>query len=318
MKKVLSGFVCAGLALSGLAAPGRAQETTPPPPPATEQAPESQTGVRKLTIPELPKIPDVLMPGEKGFSIGIGGWTGGSTMETLKGKAAASPYPGDLNLNSQRKLHPSFEIGIAAGRHNLVHLSFFEANASGSATAPEDMTLWTANYNKGTVLSTNYRLQSFKVTFEYLSWPYPVKTSKFRLRSLWSLQYTGIRTNFDAPLLPTFDENGNPIVDANGNAVNYATKGQKWFALPEVGLGAQYYVTRAVNLEFTASGFTIPHHQNTWSADAIANVRIGHYEVRFGAKAYHFRSSPQAEYWTRGTLYGPFVGLRWHSDEVKP
>lgn len=334
MKNLLSGFLCVGLALSGAAAAGRAQEAVPnsqapqqtppppPPPPPSEtpapQEPESQTGIKKLTIPALPRVPDVQMPGEKGISIGIGAWPTGSQMEILKGKAASSSYPGDLTLHSNRKIGSAFDFTVAAGKHNQVHLSYFKANGPGDTTAPEDMTIWTANYNKGTLLSTNYRLQSFKASFEYLTWPYPVKTSRFRLRSLWSIQYTGVRSSFDAPLLPTVDVNGNPITDASGNPVTYATQGSHWFILPEVGLSAQEYISRTLNVEFSASGFTIPHHQNTWSADGSVNVRLGHYELRLGAKAYHFRSSPQADYWMRGTVYGPMVALRWHSDEVKP
>ena len=126
-----------------------------------------------------------------------------------------------------------------------------------------------------------------------------------------------MRTNFDAPYLPTTDSNGNPIVDASGNQVVYATKGSKSLILPTVGIGVQHWASKTVNWEANISGFDIPHHAHAWDADASLNLRVSHYEVRFGAKIYHFRTSPNSDFWMEGTIYGPMVALRWHSDDVK-
>ena len=42
--------------------------------------------------------------------------------------------------------------------------------------------------------------------------------------------------------------------------------------------------------------------------------RIGHLELRAGAKAFIFRTSPKADYFYRGNIGGAFVGIRWYSD----
>ena len=234
----------------------------------------------------------------------------------MKGRQAATEYPGDLALNSAQKFGESAEICIAAGLHNILRITGETARASGSTTAPTDLALWNRHYYAGNYITTAYRLRHVKVSFEYLTWPYPVKTSRFRLRSLWQVQYMDVQTTFNAPLNPTVDANGNPIVDANGDLVLYDATGTKWYVLPSVGLGAQEYLTSNISLEAHASGFVLPHHTNVWDTDATANIRIGRYEVRLGVRAFHFHTSPNVDFGMRGTLFGPFIGLSWHSDEA--
>jgi hypothetical protein len=267
-----------------------------------------------LPLPPLPKIVDIRMPGERGVSFGLGGWMPASNVSILKGKAAPTAYPGSLYLNSARRFGENVEFSVAAGLHNVLHFTYDVTRAGGSNTAPADLVLWNRYYPAGSYITTSYRLRHLKASFEYLTWPYPVKTSRFRLRSMWQVQYIDIQTTFNAPLNPTVDSNGNPIVDANGNLVMYDATGTKWYVTPAVGLGAQEYFTPNISFEATASGFGIPHHTNLWDMDAALNMRIGRYEVRLGMKDFHFHSSSQVDFPTRGTLIGPFLELRLHSD----
>jgi hypothetical protein len=342
VKNRLSGFAC--LIALCCAAPLAAQQTPPaqaPPPqsppqseaqPPDTQAPPPQSSPQgeaqpasdeapvlpgKLPLPPVPKVVDIRMPGERGFSIGLGGWSLTSHVSLLKGRAAATEYPGDLGLNSARKFGENVDFAIAAGLHNIVRVTADVDRASGSTFAPTDLVLWNRQYNPGNYITTGYRMRHVKVSFEYLTWPYPVKTSRFRLRSLWQIQYVDLQSTLDAPLNPTVDANGNPLVDASGNLVGYDASGSKWFLLPSIGLGMQEYLTRGISLEINGSGFLVPHHANVWDADAAANIRIGHYELRLGAKAFHFQTSFNADFVMRGTLFGPFIGLRWHSDGAK-
>jgi hypothetical protein len=48
--------------------------------------------------------------------------------------------------------------------------------------------------------------------------------------------------------------------------------------------------------------------------ETTIGYRVGHIDVRGGFKFLHFRTSPQQDYFYRGTLSGAFVGVRWHSD----
>ncbi len=264
--------------------------------------------------PPLPKVPDIRQPGETGYWIGITAWF--PTQEPImdKGRAATFTTASRTQLQGKPKVAQGAEIGIAAGAHNTIHLTYFEDRAAGGFTNATDIQLWNQTYTAGNFVSTDYRLQQAKVSFEYLTWPYPVEKSKFRLRTLWGLQYTAIRTGFDLPLLPLVDSSGNPILDSAGNAVDYTTKGSHWFMTPSIGIGLTQYVSRHLRLEANASGFTIPRHTTTWDADASANFRAGHFELRVGVKAFHFKTSTQAEFFMHGTQSSGFVGLRWYSD----
>ena len=103
-------------------------------------------------------------------------------------------------------------------------------------------------------------------------------------------------------------------MDSVGNPVDYHASGTRTVILPSLGLGVAEYVTRHVRLEANASGFTIPHHSTIWDADASANVRYGHWELRFGAKGFHFKTSTQSEFYMRGTQSSAFAGVRWYSN----
>ena len=58
----------------------------------------------------------------------------------------------------------------------------------------------------------------------------------------------------------------------------------------------------------------LPHRFNLLDSDATMAYRAGHFELRAGAKAFVFRTSPKADYFYRGTMGGVFVGVRWYSD----
>jgi hypothetical protein len=286
VKRSNRGFICCAFFLALCAVPSWAQQTAPPAEQMPSEEPEQPAGPTKLPLPPAPKYPDVRMPGERGIMFGFSGWSTKADLSQLKGKASTSNNPGNIDFDSKRTLNRHAEFGVAVGAHNMLHVTYLQARGAGNGIAPTDLTLWTQAYSKGDYLATDYKLQSLKVSFDYLSWPYPVKSSRIRVRTLWSLQYTGIQTSFDAPLLPK--------EDTAGNAISYATNGREYFILPGVGIGVQGYVSRRFNLEANVSGFAIPHKQNYWDGDAAANVRIGHYELRAGVRAYHFRITPES------------------------
>jgi hypothetical protein len=337
VKNRLSGLACLVIlcCVAPLAAqqPPQTQDAPPPTPPQSEaQPPDTQTPPQaspmdmpqpseetphlpsRLPLPPLPNIVDVRMPGERGVAIGLGGWSVISHVSILKGRAASTEYPGNLYLNSAQKYGEGMDVTVAAGLHNVLRFTGDVTRASGSTTAPSDLVLWNRQYYAGNYITTAYRVRHLKASFEYLSWPYPVKASRFRLRSIWALQYVDAQTTFNAPLNATTDANGNPIVDALGDLVKYDATATKWYVTPSVGLGVQEYFTPNISFEATATGFEIPHHTNIWDADAAVNVRVGHYEIRLGAKAFHFHTSPNVDFTNMGTLFGPFLVLRWHSD----
>lgn len=283
--------------------PNQQQPQAPPPPPPG--------GPRVQQPPPLPpRPPDQSMPDEGKLSIGVFGWLGrgqpiidaGPVFGTnVLGQTVHIPAstPSRLTFQGQPKIFEGADLTIPAIKRNAVRISYFRTTASGNiASLPTDLILWGGNYSKGTYLSTNYHLQNVKVSYEFLTWPYPIGSRKIRVKTLWQFQYTHMTTGFDAPLAST----ANGPNTASGNKTLYA---------PTLGLGVDYYVTPKFRLEANATGFAIPHRFTIWDTDASAAYRVGRLELRVGGKAFHFRTSPKQDYYLRGTFAGAFVGIRY-------
>ena len=301
-------------------APATAPQQTParpsvaPDPSVDQQTPAPPTGPTITAAPELPKYPDVRMPGESGWSVGVTVWEPREHPVFNRGAAAMFPQASLITMQGTPKFADGAQFGVALGLHNALRFSWFTARAAGDFTSPVDLTAWDQTYLAGTLISTNYTVQDFKISFDYLSWPYPVESRRFRLLTLWQLQYVSIRSVFDAPQLPLVDSAGNPLIDANGNPVSYAGQGTKWFITPTIGLGAHEYFTKNLRFEINGSGFAIPHHSSIWDADASLSYRIGHFELCAGLKGFHYKTSTGADFYLHNTMISPMVSLRWYSD----
>ena len=274
--------------------------------PAPETPPQPES-VRLRLPPAPPKVVDVRMPGEAGYFVGITGWLPLGQSWVDKGHTASFTDPSKLQLAGKSKGAFGAEIGIAAGLHNSVRVSFFQSKLSGTTTAPNELVIFTKTYSAGDQLSTDVKLSNYKISYEYLTWPYPVEARHFRLKTLWQVQYITMKGNFDAPI-----KSATP--DSAGNFTSYTAQGSKDFVTPALGLGVHEYATRNFRFEANVSGFMLPHRFHLVDSDATIAYRAGRLELRAGAKAFLFRTSPKTEYFFRGTVGGAFVGLRWYSD----
>jgi len=246
------------------------------------------------------------MPGEAGWYLGLIDWIPIGKPWINKGHAATFSGLTKFQFAGTPKYAPGAEFGIAAGAHNTLKISYFQSKASGRGTAPNDLVLFAQAYSNGDTIATTYKIQVAKVSYEYLTWPYPVESRHFRLKTLWQVQYVSMKSTFDAPLLPT--------TDASGNPVSYYTNGARSLISPTLGLGVAEYASRNFRLEANVSGFDIPHHWALWDADASIAYRVGHLEIRGGGKALHFKTSTKSDYFQYGSVGGAFVGLRWYTD----
>jgi len=239
------------------------------------------------------------------------------TEQPIFNRGDASTFSGDsrVTMQGKPKYAENIEIGVAAGLHNSIRISFNSMSASGDITPSDALTLWSQPYTAGEYLSTNYQFINAKLSYEYLTYPYPVGSKKFRLKTLWQVQYTSIASTFDAPK-NYYDTNGNLLIDpTTGNPINLVGSGTRAIISPTFGLGGHYYSSRHVRFEVNGSGFAVPHHWTIWDTDATVNFRfLGHLELRAGAKAFHFKTSPLAAFYLRGTMASAFVGLRWYSN----
>ena len=307
-----------GLLCFCLAAVAQSPQTPPAQAPAPQQKPVAPAQTGQPTIqapPELPKYPDVRMPGEYGMWLTVGaGLPQGQPIFNV-GRNSGVTTSALATMQGTPKLSESAELGIAVGLHNALRVSYFSTRSAGDFTNSQDLTLWNQAYSSGNLISTNYQLTDLKLSFDYLTWPFPVESRRFRLKTLWQVQYVSVKSGFDAPLIPITNSDGTPIgYDANGNPITYMASGTRWYITPTLGIGTEYWLNRNVRFESNVSGFTIPHHTTTWDADASINFRYGHFEIGAGAKAFHFKTSTDGPYYLRGTLYSPAVQIRWFSE----
>ena len=297
-------------------------QTPPPqtPPQQTPQTPLSptpaqpQSGPIVTAVPELPKYPDVRLPGEYGWYLGVDGWLPQEMPTFDKGANSGIVNNSHITMQGKPKFAEGAEFGVALGLHNMLKLSFFETRAAGDFTAGADTTVFNGQtYTANTLVSTDYKVQNLKLSFDYLTWPYPIESRRFRLKTLWQVQYTSVKAGFDAPQLPLTDANGNPLIDASGNPISYASSSTKWFMTPTFGLSATEYLTRNIRFEASADGFAVPHHWTLYEGESTLNVRVSHFEVRGGAKLFHYKTSTSQDFYLRGTLASVFFGIRWYS-----
>ncbi len=313
MKNFLRLPLSLGICLTFWAATGGAQQKQPDQP--TAPPPANPLDIKLSAPPTLPpKAPDVRQPGETGWWITLNSFFPTQQPIFDKGRGATFTPASETALPGTPKLADGVELGIALGLHNALRFSFFSVRAAGDFTSNNELQIWSQDYPAGTLVSSNNRLENGKISFDFLTWPYPVESRRFRLKTLWAVQYTNMQTNFDAPNLPLYDSSGSPIVDSSGNPISYAGNGNHWFISPEIGLGVSYFSGRHLRFEANASGFAIPHHSTVWDMDATTNLKFGHMELRLGGKAFHFKTSTNSEFYERGTYFGPFVGIRWYSD----
>jgi len=286
---------------------------TPVPPPAEDQpAPHS---ILAQPPPPPPKVPDVRRPGESGFWVGVEGWVpkqqpymNGGTKSIVTDSSTFLTFQGKPNFAK------TVEAGMAVGLHNTVRFIYTDFRAAGDFTTPIVVTAWNQTYSGGTYISTDYHVQSFKLSYDYLTWPFPVGSRKIRVKTLWQMQFTNVGTVFDAPL-NYFDSNGNLILDSNGQPINLAGAGTKHIISPEFGLGFSYYPSRHVRIEANGSGFGFPHRYYIWDGEFAVSYRaLGHFEIRAGARGMGFKTSTDSDFFIKGNWVAAFGGIRWYSN----
>ena len=322
MKRIRTGLLCLALATT---AASYAQDAPPQQPaqqqpaqqqpaqqqPAQQQPPRGteppvQTGQTRMPPPP-PKVVDVRMPGETGWWIGVTGWLPVGSTYVNKGKESTFTAPAYLKFPGTSKGQPGGEIGIAVGLHNTLRLSYMFSKAAGTQTLAHDTVAFSQTYNTGDALATSYKMSNYKISYEYLTWPYPVENRHFRLKTLWQVQYITFKSNYDVPI-----KSSTP--DVNGNLTSYAANGSKSFFTPTFGLGIQEYAAKNLRFEVNGSGFGLPHSFHLIDLDASIAYRVGRIELRAGARGLDFRTSAKSDYYNYGRLGGAFVGIRWYSE----
>jgi len=274
-------------------APLRAQQQQPQEPPGAP--PTSPASERPQPPPPPPPVPELPRQDENTVSIEVNGWAPTGTPIFNKGLQTTNSQSSYAPLGGKTRFNLGGAVRLPAGKHNTFRVTYFRAATDGSFTAPASLNLWGTGLNQGDNIDTNYRLQSVNVSFDFLTWPYPPARRRFRLKTLWQVQYVGVQSGFNAPLSTASPTNGS---------------GSKSLILPSLGVGITYYLSNNARLEANGSGFDIPRHSAVANADADLAYKFGKVELRAGARLLYFKTSPQADFYMKGRLDGAFVGVR--------
>jgi hypothetical protein len=312
--KLPTGMLCACLLLP--AAQILAQEALPQqPPPAQTPPPATQAPTTPPSAPGTPPVPKptVQMPpsaqmgtpkppvsnehdtGGDAFSIEVFGWQTTGTPTIRGGHSTTVTNAGNLHFPGNAKFAEGAVVTFPTGHENNLEFTYLQAGGQGPTLLGATENFFGTDYAAGDSVATNWHIRAAKVSWNYLTYPYPSNGAKFRLKTLYEVQYVGVRGNFDSP--------------ADVNAV--PTTGTKSLILPSLGLGIEYHPAKRVRLEAKASGFGILHHADIWDAEGSLVVRIGKVEAMAGGRILHYKTSPKSEEYFTGTMGGPYVGLRW-------
>lgn len=247
--------------------------------------------------PTAPKPPDAKErdTGGDALSIEAFGWLTSGTPTVKPGHAAVVTNGGDLHFPGKDRLAEGVIISVPTTRENSLEFTGFQAKGQGNTVLSSTQNYFGNDFAVGDTMASNWQVRAAKVSWNYLTYPYPSNGAKFRVKTLWEVQYANIKTSYDAP--------------TDVNAVT--TQGNKSLILPTFGMGVEYHPGKHLRLEAKGSGFGLPHRSVIWDAEASAVLRMGRIEFMAGARVYHYKTSAKKDEFFNQTLGGPYVGLRF-------
>jgi len=292
-------FGWCGLALGQETAPpkptppaGEQQQTQPP---AQPQTPPAQTPAPASQPAPSPGPHGGYDPAETPLSIEIFGFLPHAHPDLLGGKKATDQTAQSFRDLGKTRTSEGVLLSIPVGKGNKLDISGFLLRGRGSGIAPQAITLFGSTFAKNDLISDNYSLRDFKISFNYLSYPAPPGDSKFRFRTLYEIQYTSFRSRYSS----------------QSEASEISAIGNKYLFLPTFGIAIEYLASKNFHIEMKGSGFGFPHKSATADAEATAVIRAGRLDVIVGGKGFYFKTSTNSDHYFRSTLYGPFAALRY-------
>lgn len=306
--KIFTGIVCFSVCALGAFGQNSQQPTQQQPPQQQQQQQPPPTSVPgtptqpKPTVelpPTVPKqTPTPAQERDTGgdvFSIELAYWMTNAPPSMFGGYGDTTDIDGNLRFNGQKKYSLEADTTIPTGHENSLEVTYFRNQGTGNQIIPIEEDFFGNNFASGDQVFTAYTIQSAKLTWNYLTYPYPSNGAKFRVKTLWEVQFANISGSFTAP--------------ADVNASN--TYGSKNVILPSFGIGLEYHPAKHVRLEWKGTGFAIPHHDVVADTEASAVLRFGRIETFLTAKYYHFKTSPKQDQYFTATLFGPLIGIRY-------
>lgn len=201
-----------------------------------------------------------------------------------------------VDFNLAKKYADGIVVTSPAGRANLLEFTYFQTKQQGNEFPPIAEVLFGQPFAAGDQLVTSTEIQHARVTWSYLTYPDPPGVHRFRFRTLYGFEWTQMTANFNAPL----DLNASPIT------------GSRSVIFPSLGFGMEYHVSKRLYFEMRAEGFAWPHKAVQTDGEIKGTYRIyRQLDLVAGYKAFHFKTSPEDDYYLKATLLGPYAALRW-------
>lgn len=290
---VVSKFVPALCLLSALSVSAQQAAQTPAPAAPAAKAEPDYPDPRTVTVGIY-----YLIPRNVGDGVSI---QGGKT-------AAVNGLYETLPTLGQFRQSPALEIGVPVTRTGMLYLDLGRINGEGNEVLTQATRLSGTGsasgfqFAVGDHIVSSYRLSTGRLYLDDLLFPHRFPVAKLRFKSIWAFRYMGVHTTVDSP--------------TEDNAVNVANTSRliqdSHIALPEFGLAMEYQVARHALFRIDGEGFAYPHKSVVAEGGATLAIRAGKVEVIGGVKYLHFKTNPQKEEYTSGTMVAPFAGLRWH------
>jgi len=288
--------------LSTLPAAGQTPQGQPPATTATPQTTQTSQPAQPAPAPtqqpaQQKPAPDY--PDPRTFTLGAFYWLTGPGIEPGIYGGSQTLCCDTLTGLGRPHRSPGVEASLPITRTGELHLEYFRVKGDTNQYAAANVDLFAAGYGQGDYLATQFQVQSAKLYLEDLLWPHKFPVAKFRVRSLWEVEWLQIKTGIDAPYLDT-------------TGVSAATSGSHQIIFPAFGLAAEYAISPHVLLKASISGFGLVHKADIADAEVALSYRRGMWEIRGGGKANHFKTSPNSTEYMSATFAGAFVGVRWH------
>jgi hypothetical protein len=192
-------------------------------------------------------------------------------------------------------------VTVPFGKTDSVRVTYLATQyyVNGGTVAPTALSLFGTDITGGDPLGTSYKLTNFKLSYDFLTYFFKRGNTDFRVKTLWEVQYYST-SNTVIDFVPLSDGTFSPNSVSKDKNIIY----------PTFGLGLEHTISKHFRWEAKGSGFMLPHRATLGDAEASVAVRYGRYELIGGGKAYHFKTSVQDDNFIRGTIFGPYVGLR--------
>jgi hypothetical protein len=278
--------------------PAPAPQTQPPaavPAAQTTPAPQTQPPAAAPAAQTTPDYPD-----PRTFTIGLFYWATNNTLGTQPSLFTGKQALDYENLPNLGKPHqtPALQVSFPITRTGEIKVDAFLLKGTGNsvATVKTDPFYLQTPFNPGDYIASQYQIKNVHIYLDDLLWPHKFPVSKFRLKSLWGLEWNAVHVNATSPL------NQSPVIA--DNTMNIVQ--------PTFGIAAEYAPAPHLLFRVSTDGFAIPHKSLLGEAQGEISYRKGSLEIVGGGRFLHVKSSPNSTTYVSATFIGAFAGVRWH------